>query len=88
MTPPAAFGFTTWDGRAGPTLVGTASKYNPSKPGYREGGKLTASGELYDSIGWTAAIQTELRENFGGVHYGRIMKRRSRSSKRAANAPS
>jgi peptidoglycan lytic transglycosylase len=68
--PPAAFGFTTWDASPGPTLVGTASTYNPFKPGYREGGIQTASGELYDPIGWTAAVQTDLRENFGGVHYG------------------
>jgi len=70
-TPPAAFGFTTWESvPGGPTLVGTASTYNPFRPGYREGGKLTASGELYDPIAWTAAIQIDLRDNFGGVHYG------------------
>jgi len=71
-TPPAAFGFTTWSpATGGPTLVGTASTYNPFKPGWREGGILTASGELYDPVAWTAAIKVNLRENFGGVHYGK-----------------
>jgi rare lipoprotein A len=32
----------------------------------------TASGELYDPSGWTAAIQTGLRNQFGGVRYGRL----------------
>ena len=31
----------------------------------------TASGELYDSAAWTAAIQIDLRERFRGVHYGK-----------------
>ena len=53
------------------SIVGTASTYNPYKPGYREGGPETASGERYDSSAWTAAIQTGLREKFGGVHGGR-----------------
>lgn len=71
-TPPAAFGFTTWSPTiSGPTLVGTASTYNPFKPGYREGGVETASGELYDPVAWTAAIKVNLRDNFGGVHYGK-----------------
>ena len=64
-TPPAAFGFTTWSPETGgPTLVGTASTYNPFKPGYREGGILTASGELYDPVAWTAAIKVNMRDNF------------------------
>ena len=41
------------------------------RPGYRSGGRETASGELYDSIAWTAAIQTNLRERFSGVRYGK-----------------
>jgi rare lipoprotein A len=53
------------------SIVGTASTYNPYRPGYREGGPETASGERYDPSAWTAAIQTGLREKFGGVHGGR-----------------
>jgi rare lipoprotein A len=52
-------------------IVGVASEYNPSRPGYREGGAETASGERYDPDSWTAAIQTDLREIFGGVRYGK-----------------
>src|SRR5215472_1893240 len=53
------------------SIVGTASTYNPYRPGYREGGPETASGERYNPSAWTAAIQTGLREKFGGVHGGR-----------------
>ena len=53
------------------SIVGTASTYNPYRPGYREGGPETASGERYDPSAWTAAIQAGLREKFGGVHGGR-----------------
>jgi len=53
------------------TIVGTASMYDPFRPGYDSGGIETASGELYDPIAWTAAIQTDLRETFGGVRYGK-----------------
>jgi rare lipoprotein A len=52
-------------------IVGIASEYNPFQPGYREGGPETASGERYDPSAWTAAIQTDLREKFGGVRYGK-----------------
>ena len=55
----------------GPAIVGVASTYNPYQPGYREGGKQTASGEQYDPAAWTAAIQTNLRDMFGGVQYGK-----------------
>ena len=55
----------------GTTIVGVASMYNPFRPGYREGGAGTASGERYDSSAWAAAIQISLRENFGGVRHGR-----------------
>ena len=51
----------------GSTVVGAASMYNPYRPGYREGGKSTATGERYDPSAWAAAIQTDLREMFGGV---------------------
>lgn len=52
------------------TIVGAASMYNPFRPGYREGGIETASGELYNPFAWAAAIQTDLREKFGGVRRG------------------
>jgi rare lipoprotein A len=53
------------------SIVGTASTYNPYRPGYREGGSETSSGEHYNPSAWTAAIQTDLREKFGGVHGGK-----------------
>jgi rare lipoprotein A len=56
---------------SGVTILGTASTYNPYRPGYRSGGAETASGESYDPGGWTAAIQIDLREMFGGVRYGK-----------------
>jgi rare lipoprotein A len=55
---------------AGDAIVGAASTYNPFKPGWREGGPNTASGERYDPSVWAAAIKTTLREKFGGVQYG------------------
>ena len=55
----------------GVTLVGTASMYNPFQPGQDEGGIETASGERYDPVAWTAAIQINLRETFGGIHHGK-----------------
>ncbi|MEK9282966.1 septal ring lytic transglycosylase RlpA family protein [Bradyrhizobium sp. ISRA442] len=61
----------TLDGAAsGPAIVGAASMYNPFRPGYREGGPNTASGERYDPSAWAAAIKTDLRKKFGGVQYG------------------
>jgi len=51
-------------------ITGAASTYNPYRPGWREGGPYTASGERYDSSAWTAAIKTNLRKEFGGVRYG------------------
>ena len=54
-----------------PTIFGTASMYNPFRPGYKSGGLETASGERYDPEAWTAAIKTGLRGQFGGVRYGR-----------------
>src|SRR5215813_3087657 len=53
------------------SIVGTASTYNPHRPGYREGGIETASGERYNPFAWAAAIQTDLREKFGGVRGGK-----------------
>ena len=55
----------------GGAIVGAASMYDPFQPGYDEGGKETASGELYDPIAWTAAIHTDLRETFGGIRHGK-----------------
>jgi rare lipoprotein A len=54
-----------------PPILGVASTYNPYRPGYRSGGPETASGEIYDPAAWTAAIQTDLRDKFGGVRYGK-----------------
>jgi len=53
-------------------IIGTISTYNPYRVGKDEGGPRTASGELYDPSAWTAAIQTKLRNQFGGVRYGRL----------------
>jgi rare lipoprotein A len=54
----------------GDAITGTASMYNPFKPGYESGGPETASGERYDPAAWTAAIKTGLRHMFSGVRYG------------------
>ena len=59
---------------SGPSIVGIASTYNPYRPGKLEGGKETASGEPYDPNAWAAAIQTDLRDQFGGVRYGKDYK--------------
>ena len=58
------------DAASGDAIVGAASMYNPFKPGWREGGPNTASGERYDPSVWAAAIKTSLRQKFGGVQYG------------------
>jgi rare lipoprotein A len=54
-----------------PGIIGIASTYNPYRPDHQSGGTETASGEPYDPTAWTAAIQTDLREKFGGVRYGK-----------------
>lgn len=54
------------------TIVGVASTYNPFREGKIEGDVQTASGEPYDVSAWTAAIQMDLRNQFGGVRYGRL----------------
>ncbi len=57
---------------AGPAMTGLASMYNPNDPHDRDAGKAeTASGQLYDADAWTAAIQVELRAQFGGVRFGK-----------------
>ena len=56
----------------GPGVVGGASFYDPLTPGgYRSGGRQTASGQPYDPNEWAAAIQLGLRNQYGGVKYGR-----------------
>jgi rare lipoprotein A len=55
---------------SGAAIVGAASMYNPYRPGWREGGLNTASGERYDPSAWAAAIKTSLRKKFGGVRHG------------------
>jgi rare lipoprotein A len=64
-------GATPNDADRGDPVKGVASTYNPFKPGWREGGPETASGERYDPAAWTAAIKTTLRDRFGGVRYGK-----------------
>jgi rare lipoprotein A len=57
---------------AGATITGTASTYNPFRAAdIKAGGPETASGERYDPSAWTAAIQIDLRDKFGGVHFGK-----------------
>src|SRR6476660_10036417 len=58
------------DEASGDAIVGAASTYNPFRPGWREGGPKTASGERYNPSVWAAAIKTSLRRKFGGVQYG------------------
>ena len=55
---------------SGDAIVGAASTYNPFRPGWREGGPNTASGERYNPSEWAAAIKTGLRGKFGGVQFG------------------
>jgi peptidoglycan lytic transglycosylase len=51
-------------------IFGMASTYNPfSAPNGPEGFE-TASGEFYDPDTFTAAIQIDLRDRFGGVRFG------------------
>lgn len=73
LTPPAAADAVIEEDSplAPPVLVGIASTYNPLDPSDETaGGMETASGELYDINGWTAAIRTDLRDRFGGVRHG------------------
>src|ERR1039458_2267673 len=53
------------------TVIGTASTYNPYRGVSNTNNIKTASGDPYDPTAWTAAIQIDLREHFGGIHYGR-----------------
>ena len=53
-------------------IVGIASMYNPTDPKDMDAGnEELASGEKYDPNGWTAAIRTDLRAQFGGVRFGK-----------------
>lgn len=73
-SPPATVGPRGESGDDQPTMmVGVASTYDPiNRDESEDSGSLeTASGELYDEGGWTAAIRTDLRDRFGGVRYGR-----------------
>jgi len=54
----------------GVALLGAASMYNPYASGVVEDDGQTASGETYDPEAWTAAIQVDLRDRFGGVRFG------------------
>jgi rare lipoprotein A len=54
------------------TIIGVISTYNPYREGKEEGGMRTASGELYDPSAWTAAVQSRLRNQFGGVRFGKL----------------
>ena len=57
---------------AGDGVEGSASTYDPTDPTDRDSGDMqTASGEAYDPEGWTAAIRTDLRDQFGGVRFGK-----------------
>ena len=61
--------------QASKMFVGIASMYNPNDPNDRDSGDAqTASGEMYDVSVWTAAIRIDLRDQFGGVRYGRNYK--------------
>jgi rare lipoprotein A len=66
----AVYSSAVVDDASGDAIVGAASTYNPFKPGWREGGPETASGEPYDPDAWAAAIKITLRERFGGVQFG------------------
>jgi rare lipoprotein A len=57
------------------TVVGVASTYNPYRDGNGSDEKQTSSGEPYDPAAWTAAIHIDLREQFGGVRYGKNYRR-------------
>jgi rare lipoprotein A len=57
---------------AADTIFGIASTYNPFDSTDKDAGAIrTSSGERYDADGWNAAIQIDLRWQFGGVRYGR-----------------
>jgi rare lipoprotein A len=57
---------------AAKAIVGIASTYNPTDPKDLDAGNdELASGEKYTADGWTAAIRTDLRAQFGGVRFGK-----------------
>ena len=72
LAPPEIVDATEDQAPAAEMIVGMASTYNPMNPADKDSGaRETASGELYDADGWTAAIRLDLRGRFGGVGYGR-----------------
>lgn len=58
----------------GAAFTGRASMYNPYTSDVPEAERQTASGEIYDPGSWTAAVQIDLRDQFGGVRFGRNYK--------------
>jgi rare lipoprotein A len=57
---------------AADAITGIASTYNPFDSTDKDAGAIrTSSGERYDPDSWAAAIQIDLRWQFGGVRYGR-----------------
>lgn len=58
----------------GGPIIGAASWYNPFRDGSESPEPETSSGERYDPNTWTAAIQIDLRGQFGGVRYGKNYK--------------
>jgi len=57
---------------ASEAIVGIASTYDPGDTADLDAGHAeTASGQSYDANDWAAAIQIDLRAQFGGVRYGR-----------------
>jgi peptidoglycan lytic transglycosylase len=52
--------------------IGIASTYSPNHDGTDFDPVQTASGERYDAAAWTAAIQIDLRDRFGGVRFGAL----------------
>jgi rare lipoprotein A len=53
-------------GSASAAIVGTASMYDPFRPGYKSGTGETSSGERYDPSAWAAAIQIDVRGKLAG----------------------
>ena len=53
----------------GSTVVGAASMYNPYRPGYREGGTSTATGERYNPSAAFIAPSSFVMTNDGALHY-------------------
>lgn len=75
VTDDIASSFDRPEVKAGEVIIGIASTYNPYDKSDKDAGNgETASGELYNPIAWTAAIQIKMRAKFAGVRYGRLYK--------------